>query len=244
MANMPNLAGWAASYGQATGYNAITHPSLPNYLAIWGGSTFGITTDCSVGQAGCVPTAPSLWGQVIAAGKTAKAYEESMPATCYLSDSGTYAPRHGPWPYWTDPTERSLCAANDVPSGSTTAGALLTDVTAGTLPVIGEVTPNLCNDAHDCALGTADAWLGSWIPTIMAGPDYRSGNLTILITFDEGSSASNNIAFVAIDPRLHGVTVIGTYDHYSLERWMASIAGVPPLRNAATAADLKTAFGL
>jgi len=245
IAQMPHLAAWARTYGQAVDYHAITHPSLPNYLAIWGGSTFGITSDCGVGQSGCVPAPPSVWSQTLNAGETAKAYQESMSSNCQTDGSGDYAPRHGPWPYWTDTGERAACAANDEPSGTVTSGALASDVTAGALPVTGELTPNLCNDAHDCGLATADTWLATWIPRLIAGPDFLAGRLTIVITFDEDdSSQGNQVAFVVIDPRLSGVTVTGTYNHYSLTRWLDENAGVPLLRNAANAADLKAAFGL
>jgi len=245
LSQMPHLAGWSQTFGQATSYFAITHPSLPNYFAIFGGSTFGVTSDCSVGSSGCVPAAPSVWGQTLAAGGTARAYQESMTSNCQTGSSGDYAPRHGPWAYWTDSTERAACQANDVPSGSAPSGRFFDDVVAGTLPVTGELTPNLCNDGHDCSLSTADAWLGVWVPQILSGPDFTSGHLTVVITFDEDdSSQGNKVAFVVIDPRLHGITVTGTYNHYSLTRWLDDNAGAAPLRNAATAPDLRAAFGL
>ncbi len=245
LSQMPHLSSWANTYGQATNYFALGHPSLPNYLAIWGGSTFGVTSDCSVAQSGCIATAPSVFGQTLAAGKSARAYEESMTSNCQTSGAGEYAPRHGPWPYWLDATERNECNATDVPSGTTSSGNLLNDVNSGSLPVTGEVTPNLCNDAHDCSLATADNWLASWIPKVMAGPDYTSGKLTIVVTFDEDdSSQGNKIPFVVIDPRLTAKTVSATFNHYSLTRWLDDNAGVSRLRNAATAPDLRAAFGL
>ena len=113
------------------------------------------------------------------------------------------------------------------------------------MPVTGELTPNLCNDAHDCSLATFDTFLARWVPALMAGPDYRSGNLTILITFDEDDgSQGNNVALVAIDPRLSGKTVTGRFNHYSLTKWLDDNAGVPELRNAGSASDLQAAFGL
>jgi len=245
LSQMPHLSSWAKTYGQAGSYFAIGHPSLPNYLAIWGGSTFGVTSDCSVGQSGCIPTGPSVFGQTLAAGKTARAYQESMTSNCQTGGSGSYAPRHGPWPYWLDSTERNGCSANDVPSGTTSSGNLLNDVNSGSLPVTGEVTPNLCNDAHDCSLATADNWLAAWIPKVMAGPDYTSGKLTIIVTFDEDdSSQSNKVPFVIIDPRVSAKSVTATFNHYSLTRWLEDNAGVSTLRNAATAPDLRAAFGL
>jgi acid phosphatase len=227
MASMPQLAAWASHFGQATNYTAITHPSLPNYLAIGGGSTFGVTDDHPPSSHPL--SGASVFGQTLAAGKTAKTYAESMPSNCYVTDS----------------IERAGCTANDVPMGTTSTGNLVTDINAGQLPVTGQMTPNVCNDAHDCSLTTADNWLNGWVPKLMAGPDYTSGKLTIIITFDEDdSSAGNNVAFVVIDPRLNGKTVTPAANHYSLTGWLDANAGVSPLRNAVTAPDLKSAFGL
>jgi acid phosphatase len=192
-----------------------------------------------------VPSGQSVFDQTLAAGKTATAYQESMQQNCQTSGSGGYAPRHGPWPYWTGSAERTNCLANDVPSGSISGGILLSDIQAGTLPVTGELTPNLCNDAHDCGLSTFDSWLAGWIPVLLAGPDYQAGRLTIVLTFDEDDgSQSNQVPFIVIDPRLHRVTVSGAYNHYSLTKWLDDNAAVPELNNAASAPDLKAAFGL
>jgi acid phosphatase len=245
LAQMPHLARWAKRYGHATDYHAITHPSLPNYLAIWGGSTFGVSSDCAVGARGCVPTAPSVFGQTRAAGRTVRAYQESMTRPCQTSNAGRYAPRHGPWPYWLGSRERRWCNTYDVPSGTPTRGPLAHDIAAGTLPVTGELTPNTCNDGHDCSLATVDNWLARWVPVLTAGRDYRAGRLTIVITFDEDDySQQNTVAFVVIDPRLSGRTVTGRFTHYSLTKWLDDNAGVPELRHARTAPNLRAAFGL
>ena len=245
MQQMPHLRYWANRYGQATDYYAITHPSLPNYLAIFGGSTFGVHSDCSAGSSGCVPAAASVFAQTIAAGRTARAYQESMGRPCQTDSAGDYAARHGPWPYWTGPRERHLCQAEDVPAGTPGGGALLTDIRRGRLPVTGELTPNLCHDGHDCPLSVADRWLAGWMPKLMSGPDYRNHRLTIVITFDENDgSGPNRVALVVIDPRLSHVVVRQRCTHYCLARWLAENAQVRPLRQAAQARDLGRAFGL
>jgi hypothetical protein len=245
LASMPYLTSLANQYGQATNYFAISHPSLPNYLAIFGGSTFGTSSDCGVGSSGCIPAATSVWDQTIAAGETAKAYQEPMTSNCQSGSAGAYAPKHGPWPYWTDATGRANCSANDVPLGTTTSGNLFNDINSGNLPTTGEITPNLNDDAHDGTLAQADSWLQGWLPIIMAGPNYTLGNLTIIVTFDEDdSSQGNKVQFVAIDPSLSQVVVSGTFNHYSLTRWLDDNAGVSLLRNASSAPDLRAAFGL
>lgn len=240
---MPHLASWANTYGKATAYTAATHPSLPNYLAIAGGDTFGIADDNAPSSH---PIAgDSVFDQTITAGKTAKTYAEGMTSNCMLSNTGRYAVKHNPWPYFNGATQRASCNANDVPLGTTSSGNLRNDINAGNLPNTGMMIPDLCNDAHDCTLVTADDWLNQWVPQLMNGPDYTSGNLTIIVTFDEDdSSAGNNVAFVVIDPRLSGKVVASAANHYSLTRWLDANVGAPLLRNAATAPDLKTAFGL
>jgi acid phosphatase len=244
LSQMPVLTGYADEYGQATDFTAIGHPSLPNYVAIFSGDSQGITSDCDVGS-GCAPAGPTVWSQTIAAGETAKAYQESMTTNCQASSSGAYVARHGPWPYFTDPTDQAECNADDVPLGTTTSGNLLNDVDSGNLPVTGEITPNLNDDAHNGTPAEADAWLGQWLPIIMAGPDYTSGNLTIIVTFDEDDSTQgNDVQFAVIDPNLSHAVVTAPFNDYSLTKWLDDNAGVSELRNAATAPDLRAAFGL
>jgi len=244
LSQMPTLAGYADRYGQATKYFAITHPSLPNYVAIWSGDTQGISSDCDPGP-GCAPAGPTVWSQTLAAGETSKAYQEAMASNCQQASAGTYAARHGPWSYFADPADRAGCEADDVPLGTTTGGNLLSDVQQGSLPVTGEITPDVDDDAHNGSLAEADAWLGSWLPIITAGPDFRSGHLTVIVTFDEDDSSENNqVPFVVIDPHLSHVVANGTFNHYSLTRWLEENAGVSLQRSAVSAPDLRAAFGL
>jgi hypothetical protein len=237
---MPYLSQLARRYGYATDYSAITHPSLPNYLAIFAGSAFNDPQDCSPGP-GCTYPGPSVFGQALARGKTARAYEESMPAPCDQSDSGEYAVRHNPWAYI--PAEGAQCRSGDVPAGTPSGGALLSDVRAGTLPHIGLLTPNLINDAHDGTLGQADAFLRQWMPVLMSGPDWQHGRLAIAIVFDEGDTGLK-VPFVLIAPGLSGAIIHQPLGHYALTRLIDTIIGAPPLRQAASAANLAQDFGL
>ena len=115
----------------------------------------------------------------------------------------------------------------------------------GALPVTGELTPDFCNDGHDCPLSTADRWLRRWVSALRAGSDWRHGRLTIVITFDEDDySAANKVAFVVLDPRLSHTVVRRACDHYCLTRWLDENARVRLLRHAASAPDLRAAFHL
>jgi phosphatidylinositol-3-phosphatase len=237
---MPYLWQLARTYGHATAWSAITHPSLPNYLAIFTGSSFNDPQDCQPGP-GCTYPGPSVFGQALTAGQTARSYEESMPRPCDQSGSGNYDVNHNPWAYIPDETAR--CRANDVPSGTTADGALVSDVRQGTLPTVGLITPNLIHDAHNGTLAQADDWLRNWIPVLMSGPDWRSGHLAIAVVFDEGDT-TNHVPFVLIAPGVSGAIVSTPVDHYALTRLIDKIIGAQPLRHAATAGNLAALFGL
>jgi acid phosphatase len=237
---MPYLWQLARRYAHASDWSAITHPSLPNYLAIFSGSAFNDPPDCGPGP-GCTYPAPSVFGQALALGRTARSYEESMPRPCDRSDSGAYAVRHNPWAYI--PGETAACRSGDVPAGTPSGGALASAVRAGTLPSVGLITPNLINDAHDGTLGQADAWLRRWMPVIMSGPDWRHGRLAIAVVFDEGEPGLH-VPFVLIAPGLSGAVVRQPLDHYALTRLIDQIIGAPPLRQAAGAPGLAQRLGL
>jgi acid phosphatase len=233
---MPFTYGLAQHYGYATDYHAIAHPSLPDYLAIAGGSTFGVTDD-NPPSAHPVHGA-SVFDQALGMGKTAGLYAEGMPSNCATVDSNQYAVRHNPWAYFVD--ERAACGRYDVP-----LTALPGDVQGGRLPNAGMVIPDICNDAHNCGLATADNWLRDQVGAVMSGPDWASGHLAIVITADEDDYSSGNVVLtVVVHPSLHGVVVSSPLGHYSLTRFYDEALGAAPLRNAAAAPSLAAAFGL
>jgi acid phosphatase len=240
-ASMPFLSALATQYGYATSYTATSHPSLPNYLALSGGSTFDIRDDAA--PAAHPISGPSVFGQALAAGKTAKVYAESMPTNCALTNTDGYAVRHTGWAYYID--ERAACQTGQVPMGSTTAGALAADITAANLPTIGWAIPDLNHDAHDGTLTEADNWLAARLPAILSGPDFRSGRLAVVITADEDDHhAANNVLTVVASPGLTGKVVTAALTHYSLTGLYDDAIGAPKLREAATAPSFAAAFGL
>jgi acid phosphatase len=238
---MPYLSALAASYGRTTTYKAVSHPSLPNYLAMAGGSTFGVRDDRSPGSHHLA--GQSAFDRAIAAGRTAKTYAEAMPAPCGQSATSRYAVKHNPWAYFSDPASRANCKRFDVPAGTTSAGALRADIDGGTLPNVGLLVPDICHDGHDCSLATADSWLKSWLTTVRQGADYRAGRLAIVITFDEDDNSGNNtVLTTVVSPYTSHVASARPYSHYSLTRYMAEITGTSPLRAAATATSLRADF--
>jgi acid phosphatase len=233
-ADMPFLMAEAEQYGYASGYQAVAQPSLPNYLAITGGSTFGVTDDD--GPDAHPLSGPSVFGQVLAAGKSARVFAESQPSNCATDDTGDYAVRHTGWPYYTD--ERAECQANQVDLGALPAAI------NSSLPTVALVVPNLCNDAHNCSLGTADDWLRAWVPRVTSGPDFSTGRLAVVVTFDEGSDSDQQVLTVVLHKSLHGKVVGAPLTHFSLTGLIDDAAHLPKLREAAAAPSMKDAFGL
>ncbi len=244
-AAMPYLWSLAQRYGYATDWSDIGHPSLPNYLAIFAGSARGLPDDCAPGR-GCSWPGPTVFSQAISAGGTAKTYAEGMTANCQTSNPGYYDVNHNPWAYYTDARNKAECAAEDVPSGTPGRGALAADITAGALPTVGLLKPDLANDTTNGSLAAADHWLRSWIPVIQSGPDWKAGRLAIVVTFDESDQGAGgeNVPFVLIAPGLHGVVVTTALNHYALTRFLDEVAGVALLGNASTEPDIAPLFGV
>ena len=243
LAHMPYLAGQARRFGYTTQYHAITHPSLPNYLAIAGGSTFGVHDDGY--PSAHAASGRSIFDQALSAKRGARTYAESMPGPCTLVSAGRYAVKHNPWAYFAAPASRAACRRDDVPSGTTTAGALRTDVLGGRLPAVGLVVPNICDDGHDCPLSTSDAWLRGWLPLIQRGPDWRAGRLVVVVTFDEDDYSENNrVLTVVMSPRVHHAVVGAELTHCSITRSAAELVGAQPLGCGRKARSLLAAFGL
>jgi len=235
-AGMPYTASLAERYGYATDYHAIRHPSLPNYIAIAAGSTYGVADDK-------VPayhrlSGRSVFGQALRNHRSAATYAESMPVPCGRTNAGAYAPKHNPWTYFAG--ERTGCRAHD-----RSMSAFGSDVAAGRLPRVGMVVPNLRHDAHDGSLATADTWFKAQMTKVFAGPDWRSGRLAVVLTADEDDhTQGNTVLTVVIHPSQDHRVVTTRLTHYSLTRLYDEVAGLPYLRNAATAPSMATAFGL
>jgi phosphatidylinositol-3-phosphatase len=224
--NAPYINSLAQQCGLATNFFAVAHPSLPNYIAMTSGSTQGITDDAD--PASHPLSVPSIFSQL---GSDWKSLQESMPSNCSMTNSGDYAVRHNPPAYYTNVN----CADQDVPLGPTP------DLSAR----FTYVTPNLCNDMHDCSVGTGDTWLAGFMPKVLASPEYQAGGTAVFITWDESGGGSNHVATLVVSPYTTPGTEAATlYDHYSLLRTTEELLGLETLGNASTAPSMRGAFNL
>jgi hypothetical protein len=247
----PYLNELARRYGIATRLDAgypVRCPSLAAYLLLTSGDTHGVCDDRA--PRAHPLTGSNVFSQVKAAGREWRAYAESAPGPCALSNSrdGRYLVRHVPATYYLN--VRADCRRWAVPLGTPSAGALHDDVGAGALPAIGFVTPDACNDMHGAPVCSADLvmagdrWLRTWIPQILAGPDYRSGRLTVIITWDEGNSSDNHIPTLLISPATRHVASAGRYTHCSTLRTIETLLRLPLLGCATTAPSMAASFRL
>lgn len=222
----PYITQLGNAYALATNYYAITHPSLPNYLDLYGGSNYGITTDCDPSSS-CHVNAVNLADNLEAKGLTWRAYMESMPSPCYLTASGNYAPKHNPFVYFDDiRTNTTRCNSHDVPYTSLSSDL----ASAATTPNFVFITPNLCNDMHDCSVSTGDTWLSNNLPPILNSAACTVDKCLLILTWDEDDNSSSNhvlTIFAGSAAKTGGVTSASSYNHFSMLRTVEDIFGLP-----------------
>jgi acid phosphatase len=221
----PVIARLAKRFAIATNYYAITHPSLPNYLALTSGSTWGITDD------GYHPLPPvDLGHQLTSAGVSWRAYIEALKSSC-LAAAGGYAVNHNPFAYY-----GGACPANVVPFTQ-----LAPDLAENT-PRFVWITPDVCHDGHSCSLPAASAWLETVVTQIVASPGWlRNG--VLFVTWDEDDhSAANHVATLVIAPNLARHETSTTYNHFSLLATIEDRLGVTRLGLAARSSAITDVF--
>jgi hypothetical protein len=235
----PYINNLAKQYGYTTNYTAVAHPSEPNYLALWSGSTQGVTDDGAYNFS----SGTTLGDQVEAAGTSWHVAAQNVPVTsCYAGatasggpdGTGTYARKHEPAISWTSV------------SGNATRCARITDFSHFD-PNLGSlwfIAPNLCNDMHDCSIATGDTFLQGWLPTILNSAAFSNG--VVFLTWDEGSTntgGGGKVVTVVISPFAKNAFTSSTaHTHYSLLHTIENAWGLPCLANACSANDLREFF--
>src|SRR5947209_1238356 len=208
----------ARDYGVATNYHGVTHPSLPNYLALTSGTTWGVADD-----GWHQLPAGGLGAQLTGAGIPWRAYMEGMGNGCFNSGY-PYALKHNPFAYL-----GAACPSRVVPFTQFAA-----DMSSASVSQFVWITPGLCHDGHDCSTAVADAWLAQTVPEIMATSAWKDGGV-LFITWDEGEDSRNSVLTLVVRPNAAHATSSRRYDHYAL---LATIEDQFGLQRLGAAADV------
>lgn len=234
---MPYLHSLMTQYGYATQYYANTHPSIGNYFMLTAGQ---IITN-SDGYSATI-TEDNIVRHLLAAGKTWKSYAEDLPSVGYTGQkSGDYARKHNPLSFFSDVVNDPAQRQRLVPFTQ-----FATDLAGDSLPNYSFVVPNLCNDAHDCSLQTADTWLQTNIAPLLATPSFQADGLLVIV-FDEADSdnlhGGGRIVWAVISPKAKpGFTSATLYQHESTLRLMAEGLGLSSFPGAAAQASNMAEF--
>ena len=242
----------ASRCGLAANYHNLVHGSVQNYLAAVSGTLPPYDSGCQTRA--CPQHAVTLFEQLSDRRLSWRAYAESMRSNCQLTAHGNYAVRHNPTAYFT--RIRHQCERWNQPLGNLHTGALARDLGSSDPPAFAMVTPNLCDDMHNCPAATGEAWLRRWLPLIVSSPSYQAGETVVFITWDEGSAAAHTPCQTTADPQCHVPTFVlsrytrpGTvsadlYTHYTLLSTTEHLLGLPLLGQAQQAGDMRAAFSL
>jgi phosphatidylinositol-3-phosphatase len=233
----PYLNALAQRSAVAADYYAITHPSLPNYLALTSGSTLGFSgSDCG----NCSVSHRNLVDELESAGISWKVYAEDLPSTCSTEQTaGAFARRHVPFLYYRDVADNPRRCRSIVP-----ATALTHDLAAHSLPRFVWLVPNICHDMHSCGVYTGDVYLRSIVPRLLS--ELGSSGI-LFVTFDEGDTdrgccgvarGGHVVTLVAGPGARAGVRSMKPYDHYSLLATIEDLWGLPRLGGAALPSTL------
>jgi hypothetical protein len=231
----PYVTALARRYGVANASYALAHPSLPNYLALTSGSTHGIGSDCT----SCRVAGENIVDQLEDAGISWRAYMEGLPGPCFTgAQAGGYAKKHDPFLYYDDVAGNPRRCAHVVGFG-----ALASDLRAGDLPTYAWITPNLCDDGHDCGVAAGDRFLARTVPALLheLGPHGF-----LVLTWDEGQSDARccdgarggRIATVVAGPDVRpGSVMQSPIDDYGVLATIEQALGLKPLGGAAAASS-------
>lgn len=235
--NAPYVNTLIEKNGLATNYYAITHPSLPNYIALLGGSTFGITKNCTH----CFIKKTNLIDQLETAHVSWKAYFESLPSPCFLGSSYPYTRKYNSFVYFSDIIKNQKRCNRIVPYSQ-----LSKDVkNPSILPDFIWISPNLCNDTHYCKVKSGDKWLSREVPKILSSPLFYGQSSLLIITWDEAEKKSglNHIATIFIGRNVKkGYKSEKYYNHYSLLHTIESSWGIPPISSVVKKSSVMSDF--
>jgi len=226
-AQAPYITGLSQAWANMTQSFAITHPSQPNYLALFSGSTQGVTSDACPQKF----KVPSLGSELIAAGISFTGYAESMPKNGYMGCQAVpdklpsgflYMRKHVPWTDFPEiPKSDSIVYPGPLKKPPST---------------FTWITPNMCDDMHDCSISDGDTWASQNLPKLIAWDTAHEGLL--ILTFDENDGAAGNqiptILIGNVNPGQYSQTV----NHYNVLRTIEDIFGIAPIGMSASASPI------
>lgn len=224
----PYITSLSKTWANMTQSFAVTHPSQPNYLALFSGSTQGVTGD----QCPFNFSADSLGSELIAAGISFRGYAESMPSAGYTGCHAVPDKLHSRWLYmrkhvpWADFTNLPLSVSYPYTEPLAKAPAQFV-----------WITPNMCNDVHDCPIATGDKWASKNLPKLIEWDAANDGLL--ILTFDENDGSPGNQIPTILIGNVNAGPFSQTVNHYSVLRTIEDIFGVKALGSAASASPIE-----
>jgi acid phosphatase len=236
----PYINSLAAGGALMTSSYGITHPSQPNYLAFFSGSTQGVINDSVYPHS--LFTAPNLGAKLLAAGLSFAGYSETMPSVGYDGASfgtapATYQRKHNPWVNWQDST--TPLPANKLPPSVNLpfAGYFPSAANYASLPRLCFVIPNQLNDMHDGTVAQGDTWLQNNFSAYAAW--CQDHNSLLLVTWDEDdASAGNRIATIFYGPMVVPGHYAETINHYNVLRTLEDMFALPHTAGTVAAAPI------
>jgi len=224
-----SLAGQGASFTQSY---ALTHPSQPNYIAFFSGSTQGVT-DSTCPAPGAPYTTPNLGAELLAKGLTFGGYSEDLPAIgSTVCNSLQYWRKHNPWVDWQGSGTNQLPPSVNLRWSDFPA-------TYASLPTVSIVVPNQDHDMHDGAtpVATGDAWLQAHLDGYVQWA--KTHNSLFILTFDEDDgSEGNRVTTIFVGPMVKTGQYAGLINHYNVLRTLEEMYGLAHAGAAATATPI------
>jgi acid phosphatase len=250
------------TYDYASDYTNVVHPSEPNYVWFEAGNNncgdHTFTTDNDPSKSNSSATTDHLVNYLGRVGKTWKSYQENLPGSCGISSSGEYAAKHNPFVFFQDvvgnyTTPSSFCTSHIVDYSQ-----LATDLASNNLADFIEITPNLCDDGHDCSNPSVETFLQSaTIQSVISYVTNPANHAIFVIDWDESESTNiHPMLLIAPTSTLVGTHNVATQvDHSSFVRSIQRIFSIDPshidpttglafawLRSASSASDFSTFF--
>jgi len=213
-AYLNKLAGQGANMTRSYG---ITHPSQPNYLALFSGTTHGVSSNACLRR---FKKKQNLGSQLRRAGLSFTGYAEALPQTGFTGCAlGRYQRKHNPW----------VNFANLPRSSNKPFSAFPRDYRQ--LPTVSFVSPDMCNSMHDCSIHTGDRWMKKHFARYAKWAKHH--NSLLVVTFDENAGGSvHPIPTIIVGAGIRPGRYAERMNHYTLLRTIEQAYGLPPLGRA------------